>query len=886
MNILSTLDPQKIFSEDNNPNLIKQIIQQYFEDQRKNFNPQDDIESLLFEKAIFIDNILTFCWNHFLKQHASQLSLIATGGYGRKELFPHSDLDILILINNPETIEFQDSLSVFSNSLWDIGLKPGQSVRTISECIQKSKEDQTIMTNLLEIRLICGNQDLFNNLKNDLSQEKIWPSEQYFDAKMQEQQLRYSKYHDTAYNLEPNVKEGPGGLRDLQNIAWVFQHHYKAETLKELIKYGFFSKSEYNELIACRNILWHVRYALHIFTNRCEDRLIFDYQRELATQFGFIDKNNHPDVENFMQHYFTTVMELERMNEMLLQAFSEKLIGDTPQELQLNPNNPYFTSINGYLEAKEIDLFNNHPLALLEIFPLLQQNPSLKGVRASTIRLVRKNIHLIDDEFRNNLTANKLFLSILKSPNGITDQFRRMNRYGILAAYIPAFANIVARMQYDLFHIYTVDAHTLFVLRNLRRLSLEKHDNELPFCNNVFLNINKPQILYLAALFHDIAKGMGGDHSVLGADIVQSFCTQHKLSKSDAKLVTWLVRNHLVMSMTAQRKDISDPDVIHDFALQVGSIDYLNHLYLFTVADIRATNPSLWNSWKDTLLLELYTFTYSALHLGLQNPIEKSERIADNKQEAKEELIGLGVSEATFKKTWGQLYDDNYFLRYSSEEIAWHTIAIASTKPDELPLVILRPQNQRGSVEIFVFAKNDKSIFTFSVATLDQLGLTILDARIASITSTSKKQYVLNSFQVLEQSGGAIKELDREIHICKTLRSNLCNHAVNGQFNIHRQSRQAKHFPIASKIICHKDPFDQYTIIELVTTDHPGLLASVGQLFIDLNVQLHDAKITTIGSRVEDMFYITDSNDRPITDEKKLKNIKSKLISIIEEKES
>jgi len=886
MNILSTFDPTKVFSEEITPKLIKQFIQQHFEDQRKNFNPQDNIGQLLVEKALFIDNILTFCWSHFLKQHASQLSLIATGGYGRNELFPHSDIDILILINKPETSAFQDSLSAFSNCLWDIGLKPGQSVRTISECIQKASEDQTIMTNLLETRLICGNQDLFNDLKNNISQEKIWPSEQYFEAKMQEQQHRYSKYHDTAYNLEPNVKEGPGGLRDMQNIAWVFKYHYNSATLKELIKYNLFSESEYNELIACRKTLWHVRYALHIFTNRCENRLIFDYQRELAAQFGFIDENNHPDVEQFMQHYFTTVMKLERMNEMLLQEFSEKLIGDTPQEKELNPNNNHFVSVNGYLEVKKTDTFNKHPLALLEIFPLLQQNSSLKGVRASTIRLVRKNLHLIDDEFRNNPKANKLFLSILKSPTGITHQFRRMNRYGILAAYIPAFANIVARMQYDLFHIYTVDAHTLFVLRNLRRFTLEKHENELPFCNNVFLNINKPQILYMAALFHDIAKGMGGDHSVLGAEIVHSFCIQHKLSKSDTKLITWLVRNHLVMSMTAQRKDISDPDVIHDFALQVGSIDYLNHLYLFTVADIRATNPSLWNSWKDSLLLDLYTFTYSALHRGLQNPIEKSERIADNKQEAKEELIGLGVSETTSQKTWNKICDDNYFLRYSSDEIAWHTIAITSTKTNELPLVILRPQNQRGSVEIFVYTKNDSNIFSLSAATLDQLGLTILDARIASITSTTKEQYVLNSFQVLEKSGEAIKELAREIHICKTLRSNLCNRSVNEQRNIHRQSRQAKHFPIASKVACHKDPLNQYTIIELVTTDYPGLLASIGQLFIELGVQLHDAKITTIGSRVEDMFYLTDLQSRPITDEAKLKNIKSRLILIIEEKES
>ncbi|MCK5189055.1 MAG: [protein-PII] uridylyltransferase, partial [Methylococcales bacterium] len=474
---------------------------------------------------------------------------------------------------------------------------------------------------------------LFTDLNQQISETDSWSSADFFAAKMQEQEQRYTKYHDTAYNLEPNIKEGPGGLRDLQNITWVFKHHYNSPSLKELIKYDFLSKTEYNELIACRNILWRIRFALHLLTKRCEDRLLFDHQRDLANQFGFTDKNNDPDVEQFMQFYFKTVMELEHMNEMLLQLFNEKIIDSPTQIKQLHPIDEHFVSINNYLEVKESDTFTKYPFALLEMFTLLQQNKSLKGVRATTIRLIRKNLHLINDEFRNSTKANQIFLGILKSPRGITHQFRRMNRYGILAAYLPCFDNIVARMQYDLFHIYTVDAHTLFVLRNLRRFSLEKHNDELPFCNSVFLKINKPEILYITALFHDIAKGMGGDHSVLGEEIVRQFCIQHKLSRRRTKLITWLVRNHLVMSMTAQRKDINDPDVIHKFALQVGTIEYLNHLYLFTVADIRATNPSLWNSWKDSLLLELYTHTHSALHRGLQNPVARSERLYDNKQE-------------------------------------------------------------------------------------------------------------------------------------------------------------------------------------------------------------------------------------------------------------
>lgn len=878
MKILAHLNLNDIYSEEHDAPFVKKVIQHRFEEQRQKFNPQDNIGDFLIDNAIFIDELLTYCWKRFFKDAAMTLSLVATGGYGRNELFPHSDIDILILLNSPDISEFEEGLSSFSTFLWDIGLKPGQSVRTISDCMTEATADQTIMTSLLEMRLICGNEPLFNTLKTTLEEGELWPSDQYFAAKMKEQEKRYKKYHETAYNLEPNIKEGPGGLRDLQNIAWVFKRHYQASTLNELIKHEFFSKEEYDELITCRNILWRIRFALHILTNRCEDRLFFDHQRELATQFGFIDKNSHPDVEQFMQHYFKTVMKLERMNEMLLQSFGERLIKD-PQSKQLISITQEFTSINGYLEVKKEDAFTKNPLALLDLFLILLKNPALKGVRASTIRLVRNNLSLIDASFRKSPQANNLFLSIFKASDGLTHQLRRMNRYGILAAYLPDFENIVARMQYDLFHIYTVDAHTLFVLRNLRRFSLEKHENELPFCSSVFMRINKPELLYLAALFHDIAKGKGGDHSVLGEVIVEKFCIQHKLPKADAKLITWLVRHHLVMSMTAQRKDISDPNVVHQFALQVGDINYLNHLYLFTVADIRATNPSLWNSWKDSLLLELYTSTFNALRKGLQDPSERSDRIEENKLEAKEELIGLGLSEGTIQKTWANLCDDDYFLRYSSDEIAWHTIAIASAK--ELPLVVLRPQNQRGSVEVFIYAKDEHNIFSLSAETLDHLGLTILDARIVNISLPNKEQFLLNSFQVLEQSGEPIKELHREIHICHSLQENLYNLTVKKQHNIHRESRQAKHFPIRNKIIFHKDPLNQHTIIELITTDHAGLLAAIGQVFIELGLQLHDAKITTIGSRVEDMFYISDNQSQPITDNEQLQQIEKKLLAAL-----
>ncbi len=866
-----------IFAEKDNLLQFKQLLKQKDTELRQKFNPHKSVSKLLKEKSDFIDEILSCCWQHFLGEYASQFALCAVGGYGRRELFPYSDIDLVVLLDSDDTSPCQEALSSFFTFLWDIGLKPGQSVRTIRQCIEAAIADQTIITSLMENRLITGNSALHKTLNQQITPDKIWPSDRFFAAKMEEQRQRYAKFHDTAYNLEPNVKEGPGGLRDRQVISWVFKRHYNSSTLKELIKYGFLPESEYLELVAALEVLWRIRYALHLLTNRCEDRLIFDYQRDPARQFGFSTEHQeyNQDVEQFMQFYFKTVLGLERLNEMLLQLFNERFVSGEVVYKPI-PLNDKFVVINGYLEASDDAIFERHPLALLEVFLVLEQNSSIKGVRATTIRLIRKNLHLIDDAFRHNKAANRLFIEAFRQPRGITDQLRRMSRYGVLAAYIPCFANIVARMQYDLFHIYTVDEHTLFVIRNLRRFALDKHFDELPFCNDIFLLISKPEVLYLAGLFHDIAKGRNGDHSAIGEEIAREFCVQHDISPHDTNLICWLVRNHLVMSMTAQRKDISDPDVIHQFAQTVGSIEYLNYLYLLTVADIRATNPELWNAWKDALLKELYSVTYSALHRGLQNPVALADRLLENKKEAKDELIKLGISEAVILRSWQHASDD-YFLRYSADEIAWHTIAIASSREDDLPLVLLRPQTQRGSAEVFVYTKNEEAIFSLSTATLDQLGLTILDARIMTTTD----DYVLNSFLVLEQSGEPINELFREVHICTTLRNNLLLREVKKHKNIHRQSRQAKHFPIPTSIQFHADPLNRHTIIELITTDHAGLLSKIGRAFVQKDIHLHSAKITTIGSRAEDMFYITDNQSQPITDPVRQEQIREEILKTL-----
>jgi [protein-PII] uridylyltransferase len=876
-----------LFTAQDSLHEFKLLLKQHDAKLVEKFDPHHSVSGLLEEKSDFMDQVLSCCCQHFLGGYSSQLVLCAVGGYGRRELFPYSDIDILLLLNFDKNQEFQDALAGFFNFLWDMGLKPGLSVRTINECVETALLDQTVMTSLMEIRLINGSSILFEALKAEITPDKIWPADQFFISKMQEQQKRYSKYDDTAYYLEPNIKEGPGGLRDLHVIAWVFKRQYDTTTLRqlakfgflpeELVKYGFLPESEYTELIDCLDVLWRIRYAVHLLTNRCEDRLIFEYQRDLAHQFGFYSDNQcfNEDVEQFMQFYFKTVRSLVRLNEMLLQLFSERFLGGETVCVPI-PLNHHFTVVNGYLESVDDFVFERYPPALLEIFLVLQQNPSIKGIRATTIRLIRKNLHLIDAAFRENKTVNNVFIEIFRQPSGLTHQLRRMNRYGVLSAYLPSFGHIVGRMQYDLFHIYTVDEHTLFLIRNLRRFSLDSHNSELPFCNEVFFRIGKPEVLYLAGLFHDIAKGKNGDHSALGEEIVRSFCAQHQLSQHDSKLIAWLVRNHLIMSTTAQRKDISDPNIILEFAQIVGSIEYLNYLYLLTVADIRATSPGLWSSWKNALLKELYKSTHSALRKGLQIPAGQTDRKLANKKEAKEELIKLGISEPVIDAAWEHTSDD-YFLRYSPDEIAWHTIAIASSNEQQFPLVLLRPQTHRGSAEVFVYTINEGSIFSICTASLDQLGLTILDARIM----TTQDNYVLNSFQILEQSGQPINELSREIHICKSLRNNLLRREVKGDKNIHRESRQAKHFPIATNVQFTADPITGHTIIELVTTDHAGLLSKIGRAFIDQRIQLHSAKITTIGSRVEDMFYVTDQQSQPITNSDSQQKIREEILKVL-----
>ncbi|MGC1952424.1 MAG: [protein-PII] uridylyltransferase [Gammaproteobacteria bacterium] len=833
------------------------------------FQSGSPARDLIHEQAMQTDQVLQSAWQRFALQGNPSLALVAVGGYGRRELHPGSDVDLLVLLREEPDPDLSQCIQGFIAFLWDIGLEVGHSVRTLDQCVVEARRDLTVVTNLMEARLIDGPHQLLDKLEQRLSPAHLWSSRAFFEAKRQEQQRRHHKYHDTAYNLEPNVKEGPGGLRDIQVVGWVARRHFGAQTLQQLVEHGFLTDSEYEALINEQDFLWQVRYALHVLTGRREDRLLFDYQRAIAEEFGYRDQDHHLAVEQFMKRYYRSIGELDRLNEMLLELFEEVTVyADAPVEIVPIDHRfeKRFQSRNGFLEVAHDKVFKQFPLALLELFLVLQLFPALKGVRASTIRLVRDHRYLIDEQFRYDIRARRLFLEILRQPRGLSHELRRMHRYGVLSAYLPVFGAVVGQMQYDLFHVYTVDEHSLFVVRNLRTFAVPEKKHELPLCSAIFQRLPKPELLYIAGLFHDIAKGRGGDHSELGADDALQFCRHHGMSHYDGRLVAWLVKYHLIMSMTAQRQDISDPQVIAAFAGRVRDRIHLDYLYLLTVADIRATNPTLWNDWKDALLRDLYDATLRALRRGLENPVDRSELISETQAEAWRLLSTEKTQQRPDLReveTLWEWFGEDYFLRFRPDEIAWHTRAIIHAKPSS-PLVLVR--QGRGVTEVFVYTKDQDNLFAAMTSILSRLGLTIHDARIL----TANNGMTLDSYAILEEGGEAITDPGREHEICAVLRDRL-RAPQEALVPVNRLAkRQLKHFPIEPRVYFYPDERNNRTVMEVIAGDRPGLLATIASAMVTCKMRVQNAKIATLGERAEDLFFITDSCNQPLTESVKI----------------
>ncbi len=839
--------------------LFRQALSDASEKIAKLFKQGRPIHELVNVRSDLIDELLYHIWKLYIEDE-NDLALVAVGGYGRGELHPYSDVDIMILLRKEPDKEMCEAIEPFLTFLWDIGLEIGHSVRTIDDCINESRQDITVATNLMEARLLTGPISLFQEMWEKTSPGNIWNSQDFFKEKLNEQNKRHSRFDDSAYNLEPNIKEGPGGLRDIQMIGWVAKRHFGAESMYGLVRHGFLTKQEYHTLRDGQDLIWRIRFALHLLTKRREDRLLFDYQKTIATQFGYEDNEKDLAVEQLMQRYYRTVLKLNRLNEMLLQLFQEVILLGNQLEEPV-PINSRFQSRNGYIEVTSEKVFRRHPTALLEIFLLLQTHEELKGVRATTIRLIRSHHHLIDDEFRQSTTAISLFMEIMRQPRRIAYEIRRMNRYGILAAYIPAFANIVGRMQYDLFHLYTVDEHTLKLLANIRRLTIPEYSHEFPISSRLMQVIPKQELLYIAVLFHDIAKGRGGDHSKLGAVDAMEFCRLHQLSQYDSSLVSWLVENHLFMSKTAQHKDVSDPEEIHKFASKMVDTNHLDYLLILTVADIRATNPKRWNSWLRSLMVVLYTSTRRALLEGLDNVPAEEELIYKKKSEAIRILHDHNISPHEVQKMWVCIGAD-YFLHHSPDEIAWHYRTILSYQSDEKAIVAVRQETEQGATEILIYGPEQKNLFAISTFLLDQLGLSVVDAR---FMTTATNRY-FNTFLVLED-GHTVSSTHRAEEIIATLEKGLSSDEALPRQVAHRESRQLKHFDQPTIVDFSQDEQHQRTNMRLLTLDRPGTLSKVGRAFIKCNVYLHNARVATLGAEVDDIFIITDHENQPITDE-------------------
>ena len=813
------------------------------------FDDNVDIVELVQQRAFFVDEVLQQLWQQHIAEN-TPVSLVAVGGYGRGELHPYSDIDLLVILDESVSSEPPQALSDFLTQLWDIGLEIGHSVRTIHECRQQAEQDITIATNLLETRLLCGEETLFNDLQQLTVNNKTWDTKRFYQDKKQEQILRHAKYNDTANNLEPNIKESPGGLRDIQVISWVSQQHFGVQDLLGLKDKGFLENSEYENLDKAQRFLWRVRFALHSRAGRKEERLMIDHQRELAITLGYTETDNRRAVEHFMRDYYRCASLVGQMNELLLQVLEENIIL-ADEVRHLTPINRRFQIHNGYLETINSGIFAFQPLALLELFLILEQHPEIKGVRANTIRQLHAHIHLIDDRFRADIKSRTLFMEIIRQPAGITHEFRRMNKFGILGAYLPEFGHIVGQMQHDLFHAYTVDEHTLFLVRNLRRFSCAEFTDEFPLCSSIFQELPKPDLLYIAGLYHDIAKGRGGDHSILGVKDAQEFCQRHSLSDHDTELVSFLVRNHLIMSATAQRFDIDDPEVIKKFANTMQSVDWLNYLYLITVADIRATNNNLWNGWRDSLLKQLYRSTKQWLEHSELQARDTKEKSEQKYQQALQRLTYQGVHKDTSTSLW-QDYNADYFLRHSVDEIVWQTTQRLNN-PSSLNLIKIRNHDVQSTLEIFIVTDNKTGVFAAITACIEQLQLDILDAKI-NTTSNGK---TLNTFIVHGKA-------QRNEEIFKAIERRLNQPENTSAYCPILVPRTMKLFETKPTIKFQSKIQQQHTVMELHTHDRPGLVSAVAQVFLQCDTQIINAKLTTLGDQVEDIFFITTDENSPL----------------------
>lgn len=828
------------------------------------FKSASRVDALMQALSRTTDDALVRAWRACELPASS--ALVAVGGYGRGELAPYSDIDILVLLPDTASPELDERIERFIGMAWDLGLELGSSVRTVSQCIEEAANDITVRTSLLEARRITGSTTLFQRVVLRLNE--ALDARAFFQAKVLEMRQRHAKFQDTPYSLEPNVKESPGGLRDLQLILWIARAAGFGRSWRELDERGLITPREARELRRNEAFLKMLRARLHVIAGRRQDVLVFDLQTAAAESFGYEATQARRASEQLMRRYYWAAKAVTQLATILIQNIEAQLFPRTSGITRVLSER--FVEKQGMIEIASDDVFERTPTAILEAFLLYEETQGTKGLSARTLRALYNAREIMDTRWRRDPENRRLFMEILKQPQGITHALRLMNQTSVLGRYLLNFRRIVGQMQHDLYHVYTVDQHILMVLRNLRRFALAEHAHEYPFCSQLMANFERQWVLYVAALFHDIAKGRGGDHSTLGMADARRFCREHGMDSGDTALVVWLVRHHLTMSQVAQKQDTSDPEVIKHFAELVGDERRLTALYLLTVADIRGTSPKVWNTWKGKLLEDLYRMTLAVL--GGARPDEHSE-LKTRQEEALALLRLETVPEHAHQALWDEL-DVGYFLRHDAADIAWQTRVLYRHVRTDAPIVRARPSPIGEALQVLVYVRDRSDLFAGICAYFDRNGLSVLDARI----NTTRHGYALDNFIVAHAEHDDVHYRDIANLVEQQLAARLSSDAPLPEPSKGRLSRLSRTFPITPRVDLRADERGQYYILSVSANDRPGLLYSIARVLAEHRVGVHAARINTLGERVEDVFLL---DGRGLSDSRLQIQVETELLRAI-----